>query len=78
MAPVHTDDYYAVLEISQTASVAFIKASYRRLAKLKHPDKALQDQAKATAEFQRVISFPDRILNHADRFIASACIFRFV
>ncbi|KAJ9660087.1 hypothetical protein H2198_002784 [Neophaeococcomyces mojaviensis] len=54
MAPVHTDDYYAVLEISQTASVAFIKASYRRLAKLKHPDKALQDQAKATAEFQRL------------------------
>jgi len=56
MAPVHTDDYYAILEISQIADVACIRTSYRRLARIKHPDKVTKDKVKATTEFQCVIS----------------------
>ncbi len=38
--PTIVDDYYAILELTQDADSAAIKASYRRLAKLTHPDKA--------------------------------------
>jgi curved DNA-binding protein CbpA len=31
-------DYYAILEVSPTATAAEIKRSYRRLARLHHPD----------------------------------------
>jgi curved DNA-binding protein CbpA len=31
-------DYYAILEVSPTATLAEIKQSYRRLARLHHPD----------------------------------------
>lgn len=31
-------DYYAILEVSSTATTAEIKRSYRRLARLHHPD----------------------------------------
>lgn len=31
-------DYYAILEVSPTATLAEIKRSYRRLARLHHPD----------------------------------------
>ena len=54
MAPsLITDNYYEVLEITQTADTTAIKSSYRRLAKLCHPDKRQNDPA-ATAQFQLV------------------------
>ena len=54
MAPTEiTDDYYAILEVHQTASAASIKKSYRRLAILRHPDKN-QNNPDATAAFQLV------------------------
>jgi hypothetical protein len=57
MAPTQiTEDYYAILEISQTADLTSIKSSYRRLAKAKHPDKN-HENPNATAEFQLVSSF---------------------
>ncbi|KAK5657526.1 hypothetical protein OQA88_3099 [Cercophora sp. LCS_1] len=52
MAPVEIhDDYYAVLEITPTASDDEIKASYKRLAKVRHPDKNAGNP-QATADFQ--------------------------
>ncbi|KAH7324331.1 hypothetical protein B0I35DRAFT_423930 [Stachybotrys elegans] len=48
-------DHYAVLELSQTAQLDAIKAAYRRLAKIRHPDKNPGDPA-ATAKFQKLNS----------------------
>jgi len=64
MAPVEiTDDYYAILEVSQTANDIEMKKSYHRLAILLHPDKN-QNKPNATASFQLVSvscanSFPE-------------------
>ena len=57
MAPIEvTDDYYATLEVPQTADFAIIKRSYRRLAVLLHPDKN-PGKPDATILFQRVSVF---------------------
>lgn len=47
------DDYYAILEVSQTATTTTIKASYHRLALEHHPDKN-RGERKATEAFQKV------------------------
>jgi curved DNA-binding protein len=52
-----TDDYYAILEVHQTASISDIKKSYHRLAILRHPDKN-QNKPDATASFQLVSISP--------------------
>ncbi|KAI9644054.1 U2-type spliceosomal complex subunit cwc23 [Ciborinia camelliae] len=46
-------DPYEALEVTKDASAQDIIASYRRLARLHHPDKNL-DNADATAKFQKV------------------------
>jgi len=54
MPPVEiTHDYYEILEISQSATSEVVKASYRRLAKTRHPDRNFA-QPNATAIFQLV------------------------
>lgn len=54
MAPVEiTDDYYAILEVPQIATLDIIKKSYRRLAVLLHPDKN-PNKPDATPSFQCV------------------------
>jgi len=54
MAPVTTThDYYAILRVSNTASLNVVKQSYRRLALDLHPDKSPNDP-NATAAFQLV------------------------
>ena len=54
MAPVEiTIDYYATLEITQIARDDEIRTSYKRLARVRHPDKNVQNP-NATAEFQLV------------------------
>lgn len=54
MAPSpFTDDYYAILDVEQTADDTEIKSSYKRLARIRHPDKN-QNSPKATSEFQLV------------------------
>ncbi|TGO35659.1 hypothetical protein BHYA_0150g00040 [Botrytis hyacinthi] len=46
-------DLYEALEVPKDASAQDITASYRRLARIHHPDKNL-DNANATATFQKV------------------------
>jgi hypothetical protein len=46
-------NYYAVLGLKENADEAAIRSSYKRLAKLRHPDKNPHDP-NATAEFQLV------------------------
>ena len=51
MASVESnDDYYAVLEISNTATLEVVNQSFRRLAKIRHPDKLRE--GGSTAAFQ--------------------------
>ena len=61
MAPVeYSVDYYAVLEVSNIATLEVVTKSYRRLARIRHPDKNL-NKGDSTAVFQLVspITFPD-------------------
>jgi curved DNA-binding protein CbpA len=54
MAPVEVKvDYYAVLEISNTATPEVITKNYRRLARIRHPDKN-RNNNDSTAVFQLV------------------------
>jgi hypothetical protein len=54
MAPVETtDDYYDILGVPDTATIEAIKASYKRLALDRHPDKNPNNPG-ATAAFQLV------------------------
>ncbi len=54
MAPAEINsDYYAVLEVSNTATLEVVIKSYRNLARLRHPDKNL-NKDDATAVFQLV------------------------
>lgn len=49
MAPTKTtDDYYAILELSSSAKVNEITSSYRRLARLLHPDRNKKPDATKT------------------------------
>ncbi|KAF9923527.1 Diphthamide biosynthesis protein 4 [Linnemannia zychae] len=41
-------DYYAILDVSQDATVTEIKQQYQRLLLIHHPDKQLQQQASST------------------------------
>ncbi|KAJ8126693.1 hypothetical protein O1611_g6945 [Lasiodiplodia mahajangana] len=53
MAPVPvTDDYYAVLGVVMTADTQSIRAAYRRLARVTHPDKNPSPDGKE--QFQRL------------------------
>jgi curved DNA-binding protein CbpA len=47
------DDYYTVLELPTTADIAAIRTQYKRLARIRHPDKNPND-ASATQKFQLV------------------------
>jgi hypothetical protein len=54
MPPPPAFDYYEALEIDRTATNEEIKSSYRRLARVHHPDKNLDNPDAATAAFQKV------------------------
>ena len=53
MASSVPEDYYAVLQVKQSADEKEIRSSYLRLAKLYHPDKNADD-CRAKARFQLV------------------------
>jgi DnaJ-class molecular chaperone len=48
-----SDNFYNILEVSDTASMDDIKKSYRRLSMLYHPDKN-KNNPDATAKFQKI------------------------
>jgi len=48
-----SDNYYSILEVSQTASIEEIKKSYRRLSLLYHPDRN-KNSPEATIKFQKI------------------------
>ena len=54
-------DYYAILEVSPAATIAEIKRSYRRLARLHHPDlnaQALDTHIKRLNEAYGILRDP--------------------
>lgn len=60
MAPVEPNvDYYAVLEISNFATAEDVIKSYRRLAKIRHPDKNLSNDSTAIFQLVSLLHLPD-------------------
>jgi DnaJ-class molecular chaperone len=57
MPPAPAFDYYEALEVEKDANTEAITASYRRLARVHHPDKD-PENPDATANFQQVRSHP--------------------
>lgn len=53
MPPAAAFDYYQALEVEKDADTEAITASYRRLARVHHPDKD-RENPHATAKFQQV------------------------
>jgi DnaJ-domain-containing protein 1 len=49
-SPQVLHDYYKILEIPREADIVSIKTSYKRLARIRHPDK--NSSSTATSEFQ--------------------------
>ena len=63
MAPLELNiDYYAVLEISNIATIELVTKSYRRLAKIRHPDKNLSGDTTATFQLVNPIRFLNELL----------------
>jgi curved DNA-binding protein CbpA len=56
-------DYYQILQVNPTASHAEIKAAYRRLAKLFHPDK----NPYAEEKFKQIKEAYETLINTAKR-----------
>ncbi|XP_035697861.1 dnaJ homolog subfamily C member 11-like [Branchiostoma floridae] len=48
--PVSSDDYYSLLNCPRTATQDELKAAYRRLCMVYHPDKHREDEDKQLAE----------------------------
>jgi len=48
------DDYYGILDLKDDASMEEIRLAFRRLSRLHHPDKNLDDQEGATKRFAKV------------------------
>lgn len=73
MAPFEVNvDYYAVLEISNTATLEVITKSYRRLAKIRHPDKT-PNQDSSTAGFQLVSPITFQIVCYKAKAVIDWC-----
>ncbi|KAL8783605.1 MAG: hypothetical protein Q9195_009339 [Heterodermia aff. obscurata] len=66
MAPCEvTEDYYATLELPQTATVEAIKRSYRQLSLVRHPDR--NPNPDATSSFQCLQKAYETLIDPAER-----------
>ncbi|RYO81192.1 hypothetical protein DL764_009796 [Monosporascus ibericus] len=54
MPPAPSFDYYAALQVESAASAQQLTASYRRLARIHHPDKNPDKTEEATTAFQKI------------------------
>ncbi|KAL7620418.1 hypothetical protein AAE478_009413 [Parahypoxylon ruwenzoriense] len=54
MPPIPSFDCYSTLEVDSTATQQELTASYRRLARIHHPDKNPDNPEEATAIFQKI------------------------
>ncbi|KAI1498299.1 hypothetical protein F5X99DRAFT_432061 [Biscogniauxia marginata] len=67
MPPAASFDYYAQLGVERTASDQDITNSYRRLARIHHPDKNPDKVEEATATFQRIQQAHETLSDPAKR-----------
>jgi curved DNA-binding protein CbpA len=52
---VVTEDYYSILGVSQSATLAVIREAYKKCALKYHPDKNLDNREETTAAFQQLV-----------------------
>lgn len=62
-----TFDFYKELQVERTASLGQITSSYRRLARLHHPDRNYGNEEQATVSFQRLQEAYDTLSNPIKR-----------
>ncbi|MBN1832310.1 MAG: J domain-containing protein [Deltaproteobacteria bacterium] len=55
-----------LLELSETASIAEIKANYRRLLAKWHPDKCIDKKGKCTKKTREIIAAYKKILDYCN------------
>ncbi|KAE9375841.1 DnaJ-domain-containing protein [Stipitochalara longipes BDJ] len=72
MPPPPAFDYYHQLELDQTATIDDIKGSYRRLARIHHPDKNPENLVAATAAFQKIQTAYETLSEERSRAIYDA------
>jgi len=61
-------DYYAILEVSRNSTDEEIKKSYRRLAKLWHPDKNPEKAEEASIQFKKITAAFEILSDQNKRF----------
>ncbi|TVY84853.1 Chaperone protein DnaJ [Lachnellula suecica] len=66
MPPTPSLDYYQTLEVEKSADTETITASYRRLARVHHPDKD-RENPEATAKFQQIQEAYEHLSDPAKR-----------
>ncbi|KAI1413269.1 DnaJ-domain-containing protein [Hypoxylon sp. FL1857] len=67
MPSAPTFDYYAALEVESTATSQELTASYRRLARIHHPDKNPDNAEAATVIFQKIQLAYETLIDPAER-----------
>ena len=65
MPSLSESDYYAELQLGSNATAEEITASYRRLARIHHPDKNPDNLEAATVAFQKVPPLRSSLLTSA-------------
>ena len=67
-------DWYKILGVSKTSSVAEIKRAYKKLALQWHPDKNVDNREEAEAQF-REIAAAYEVFHHLTRVLSTLQVF---